>query len=302
MVIVILSISFILILSLIGIYFSNLIIHPKKYSYERTHDIEVEKGRVDDEKFNRLQKEEIYIESPYGYKLHGIFFPRENSKKFIIICHGFTYSLYGSVKYIDIFSKRDFNILIYDNRYHGLSGGKNVSFGYYEKYDLKAWTDWIMNRFGEGAEIGIHGESMGAGIVLQNVVIDPRVKFCIADCGYSDVTILMKHQLKKQYNLHWFPFLITLTSFVTKLRAGWSFKDVSPINNLDKVDTPILFIHGKEDDYVPTYMSNDMYNVKRGVKDIYIAPNSGHVEAYWNNKYEYDKKVGEFLEGVKFKH
>lgn len=286
----------IIILTLVGVYFSGLVIRPKKYAYDETHEIEVKYERVREEEFNKLKKEELYINSPYGYKLHGFFFPKGDSKKFIIICHGFTYSLYGSVKYMDLFLKRDFNILIYDHRYHGLSGGEDVSFGYYEKYDLKAFTDWVINEFGDDSIIGIMGESMGGGTVLQNIAIDSRIKFCIADCPYSDVTELMKYQLKRQYNLQWLPFLIPLASLFTKIRAGWSFKDVSPIKDLDKVYTPVLFMHGAEDDYVPTYMSKEMYKVKRGIKGIYIAPNARHVEAYWNNKKEYDKKVGEFLE------
>ncbi|QGU96896.1 alpha/beta fold hydrolase [Clostridium bovifaecis] len=288
----------IIILTLVGAYFSNLVIRPKKYAYSETYEIEIKYKRIREEEFNKLKKKELYIDSPYGYKLHGFFLPKENSKKFIIICHGFTYSLYGSVKYMDLFIKRDFNVLIYDHRYHGLSGGKNVSFGYYEKYDLKTFADWIIDKFGKDSKIGIMGESMGGGIVLQNVVIDPRIKFCIADCPYSDVTELMKYQLKTQYNLQWLPFLIPLASLFTKIRAGWSFKDVSPIKDLDKVDTPVLFMHGAEDDYVPTYMSWEMYNVKMGMKDIYIAPNAGHVEAYWSNKEDYDKKVGAFLKEI----
>lgn len=281
---------------MIAMYFSNLIIYPKKTDYDETHAIEVKAGRIVDDSFNKLKKEEVYIDSPYGYKLHGIFFPKNGSNKFIIICHGITYSLYGSVKYMDLFSKRDFNILIYDHRYHGLSGGKNVSFGYYEKYDLKSFTDWIVNKFGEDSYIGVMGESMGAGTVLQNIAIDSRIKFCISDCAYSDIKELMKYQLKNQFHLQYLPFLIPLTGLAVKVRAGWNFKNVSPIKDIKDVETPVLFIHGENDDFVPTYMSIDMYKAKKGMKDLYIAPNAGHAEAYLKNKEEYDRKVGEFLE------
>ena len=263
---------------------SNEIIHPKKHVCEEVP--------------TDLSKEEVYIDSPYGYKLHGLFFPNKDSKKFIIICHGFKCCLYTSMKYMHIFFKRGFNVLVYDNRYHGLSGGNDVSFGYFEKYDLKAWTDWIVNRFGNDIIIGTHGESMGGGTVLQNIAIDSRIKFCIADCAYSDVTELMNHQLIQRYKYEWLSFLMPLVSIATKIRSGWSFKEVSPIEELGEIDTPVLFIHGDCDDYVPTHMSRDMYKVKKGIKELYIAPNSRHAGAYCNNMEEYDEKVGEFLERV----
>ena len=53
-----------------------------------------------------------------------------------------------------------------------------------------------------------------------------------------------------------------------------------------------------EDDYVPTAMCNQMNSVKKGYKEIYIAPNAGHVEAYWNNRDEYEEKVDKFLKAI----
>ena len=296
-VLLILSILIIITLFTIGWHFSNIIIYPKVAKYDYTYDNEVEKGKIEVEKFTNLEKQEVYLNSNYGYKLHGFFFPNKDSKKIIILCHGITWSLYGSVKYMDMFLKRGFAIFIYDHRNHGLSGGKNTSYGYYEKFDLQNCTDWRFNKLGENIVVGLHGESMGAGIALQNIAIDKRIKFCIEDCGYSDAQDLFKHRLEKDYNIRKFP-IVKLASKISKMRVGWEFKDVSPITSLPKVEIPILFIHGQEDDYVPTFMCNQMYSVKRGYKEIYIASNTDHAEAYWKNKDEYEKKVDGFLKAI----
>ena len=292
------SILIIIAIFIIGWHFSSIIIHPKVAKYKYTYAYEVEKGKIEEKTFNNLEKQEVYLDSQYGYRIHGYFFPNKDSKKIIILCHGITWSLYGSVKYMDMFLKRGFAVFIYDHRNHGLSGGGDTSFGYYEKFDLKKCTDWLFNKLGNDIIVGLHGESMGAGTVLQNIAIDTRIRFCIDDCGYSDALDLFKHRLEKDYNIRKFP-LVKLASKISKMRIGWDFKDVSPITTLPKIEIPILFIHGQDDDYVPTYMCKQMYSAKKGYKEIYIVPGAGHAEAYWKNKDEYEKKVDGFLKAIK---
>jgi hypothetical protein len=226
-----------------------------------------------------------------------MYIPIEGSDKIVILCHGITFSLYGSVKYVNLFRQRGYSVLMYDHRHHGRSGGENATFGFYEKHDLKAWVDWAKHQCGQNGEIGLHGESYGAATALQYAAMDSGAAFVIADCAFSDLTELLTYHLKHDYGLPAFPFL-QISSFITKLRAGFYYGDVSPIKGLPQVNTPIFFIHGANDDFTPTRMSVDLYKAKQGARKLFLAPNAGHAEAYWNNRQEYDRLVGEFLETV----
>jgi len=297
---IIICVIFILIISIIiytSYHFSNVVTKPITMTSEETYKRELENNNIQKDKWEKLYKEEVTIKSPYGYDIHGLYFPQSNSNKAIIFSHGITWSLFGSVKYMDMFLKRGFSVFIYDHRNHGKSGGSDTSFGFYEKYDLKACADWLFNKIGKNTSIGVHGESMGAATVLQYAAIDSRIKFCIEDCGYSDAVQLFKHRLLREYKIKWFP-IVKLASIMTKIRFGWKFQEVSPIKGLSSLDLPILFIHGDKDDYVPTHMCLDMYNAKKGVKYKYIASNSGHAQSYVNNKVEYEEKVNKFLKDI----
>ena len=278
-------------------FISRLLLSPKKVPYAKTYKLGIQKGEIDDQLFQAKKKEELFIPSYYGYKLHGMLFPVEGSGKVMIIAHGIKWSLFGSFKYVEMFQKRGFNVLLCDHRFHGLSGGSYTSFGYYEKDDIKAWIDYFFTRMGDGVFIGLLGESLGAASALEASKRDSRVKFCIADCAFSDFSSLLRTRLKLDFKLRFYP-IIDLVSFIIKLRHGWSFPEISPIKDLEKTNTPILFIHGKEDRFIPLQMTLDMFKRKIGNKKLYLVPRAGHAEAFNVDPKGYEKKVVDFIKEI----
>lgn len=292
-----LIILIVLVVLLVGmsLYLTLVAIYPHTRKPEETYQLELQDNKFDEAKYQALPKEEFRLRSPYGYDLYGIYIPLDNARKTVVIVHGITYTLFGSVKYMEMFRKRGFNVLMFDNRFHGRSGGKNCTFGYYEKQDLKAMVDWAFERLGPGGKVGTMGESLGAATVLQNVSIDPRLSFVVADCPYSDLIQLFTYRLKEDYHLPPFP-LLKISSWFSHLISGMSYEKVSPIQGVRQVSTPIFFAHGKDDDYIPPQMSVELFNAKQtGIRKLYLAPNARHAQAYWKNPEEYDQKMGEFL-------
>jgi uncharacterized protein len=282
-----------------GYYFFRIAFYPRVFSVDKTLSLELENGRLlEYADIMTWKREEIHIRSPYGYDLFGYFYPLEGSTQTVILTHGITVSLYASMKYMPIFRNRGFNVLIYDNRFHGRSGGEACTFGFYEKHDLKAVVDWVINRFGPDAVIGTHGESLGAAIALQHAAIDPRIAFAIPDCPFSDLDQLFRFRLRAEYHLPPFP-LLPLSGWFTRLLLGFNYRDASPIQHICSVETPILFIHGDQDSYIPTSMSLDMYaQKKRGIRAIYLAKGAKHAEALIIDRSEYHRQVDQFLTSI----
>ena len=54
----------------------------------------------------------------------AIFVPYPHTTRTIVLCHGVTVSLINSVKYMKLFQKLGWNVMLYDHRRHGMSGGK----------------------------------------------------------------------------------------------------------------------------------------------------------------------------------
>ena len=61
-------------------------------------------------------------------------------------------------------------------------------------------------------------------------------------------------------------------------------------------DIPLFLIHGDCDKKVPPQMSVDIYNSKEyGLKTLYLAPESGHKEAFFKNREDYIEKIQTFI-------
>lgn len=273
--------------------------YPILISPEKAYKMEVEKGRLaDPEEYKTWPFREIQVYSPHGYTLYGQYFPLEGSQKTAVLSHGIGYNLYGSIKYMPIFRKRGFNILIYDNRYHGRSGGPNCTYGATENEDLKAVVDWAFSQLGPNGKVGTHGESLGAAISLHHAAIDPRISFAIADCSFSNLRELFKVRIRADYHLPAFPF-VNLAGWLSSYLLGFGLEDASPIFSIPRVTPPVLFIHGQEDHYIPPSMSQDLYDHKlTGVRCLYLVPGAGHANALVTDREEYDRQVGIFLDQI----
>ncbi|MBN2387117.1 MAG: alpha/beta hydrolase [Anaerolineales bacterium] len=275
-----------------GWFWSSRVIEVASVPVEQTYRREVESGKLVEATWEALPRQEVRIASPFGYELFGIFIPVASAKGTVVLSHGVTFSLYGSVKYIDLFRRRGWNVLLYDHRAHGRSGGRYKTYGVYDKYDLKAWVDWACRH---GGRVGVFGESYGAATALQAAPILPDLAFIISDCAFSDLNSLLKDRLWRKFHLPAMP-LLGLASLISRLRAGFYFGQASPRKEIETSRQPILFIHGEFDDYIPTSMAQEMYAAYRGPKMLYIAPGAGHGTSFWSDPQAYDLQVGRFLE------
>jgi fermentation-respiration switch protein FrsA (DUF1100 family) len=275
-------------------YFCNVILYPKTYTPEESLKAEVTSGHLDYDTYQQLSREELIIDSPFGYKLYGLYIANADSNKTVIISHGITRNAIRSLRYISPFYHRGFNILCIEHRNHGRSGGKDTSYGHYEKYDMKAWVDWMYKRDGEICTVGVHGESMGSAIAILHAAIDSRIAFIVADCPYARIADQFAYRLKVEYHLPRFPF-IPIANLMCKLRTGFSFNKAAPLDVISRLQLPVLFIHGEADSYIPPQSSRVMYELKPGVKQLWIAPKSEHAETQPDYPSAYDQHIGGFL-------
>lgn len=284
----------------VGVFFTNMVMFIKKKTDDDIYKRELSEGRFSEDEFAQLDKEVIKIPSPYGYTISGWLLKGWSEKKFIIISHGVTMNKVNSLKYMKIFRKRGWNVIVYDQRRHGETGGTTTSYGHYEKFDLKAVVDWVKNRYGKDITLGIHGESMGAVTTLLYAgMIEDGADFYIADCPFSDFEAQLRYRLKVEFNKFPAIAVMPIASLFLKLRDGYSIKDVSPLSVIKNIHNPILFIHSAKDDYILPEMTKQLYKMKEGRKKLFIAEKGAHAYSFGENQEQYEQIVDDFFEEIR---
>ena len=285
-----------------GLYIFKSTVTRELHDIEKSYTRYVENNLFDEALYNSASKEDITLKSFDGLNLTSTLIMNENpTNKFIILVHGVSICYVGSLKYFDIFYKNGFNVLIVNQRRHGKSEGKYSTYGFYEKYDVNMWIEYLKSRFGNDIILGLHGESMGAGTVMETIPLNDSIKFVIEDCGYSNFHELIGFQITHAYKNRLVrkilrPSLI-FANFFMKTKAKFSMKKIVPIDIVSSTSLPMMFIHGKEDYFVPWYMAVDLYKAKtKGYKELYLVEGAKHAEALEVNKILYEKKIMTFIE------
>ncbi|MCL6573786.1 MAG: alpha/beta hydrolase [Bacillus sp. (in: Bacteria)] len=280
----------------LGLYFTNRLMYMKKKDEELILKREKDAGRFNPDEFESLPKLEVTIPSPFGYMIKTLLVEPHQTNRYIIIAHGVTETKINSIKYVNLFSQRGFNALIYDHRRHGESGGKTTSFGHYEKFDLKTIVDWLKKEKGPNLELGIHGESMGAATMLLYAgLLEDGADFYIADCPFSDFRVQLAYIIKKDFRL--IPeLLLPLGDVLLRFRDKYSIRHVSPISVIENIKHPILFIHSQKDDFILPTMTKDLFAQKKGPKMLYLAENGRHAQSFNENRADYERVIDEFLQ------
>ncbi len=285
-----------------GLYIFKSTVTRELHDIEKSYTRYVENNLFDEALYNSASKEDITLKSFDGLNLTSTLIMNENpTNKFIVLVHGVSICYVGSLKYFDIFYKNGFNVLIVNQRRHGKSEGKYSTYGFYEKYDVNMWIEYLKSRFGNDIILGLHGESMGAGTVMETIPLNDSIKFVIEDCGYSNFYELIGFQITHAYKNRLVrkilrPSLI-FANFFMKTKAKFSMKKIVPIDIVSSTSLPMMFIHGKEDYFVPWYMAVDLYKAKtKGYKELYLVEGAKHAEALEVNKILYEKKIMTFIE------
>jgi len=169
---------------------------------------------------------------------------------------------------------------IVDQRGSGNSEGSVITFGIKEHRDCLSWIDFLLDHFDSDIKIILTGISMGASTVMMAAgkPLPANVIGVLADCGFhsaKDVILSVADSMHLPAGI-----LYPFAKIGAKLFGHFDLEEITPEEAMKNCAIPVLFFHGLDDDYVPSYMSKINYDACQSRKKLILIPGAGHGLCY----------------------
>lgn len=243
--------------------------------------------------------EYVTITSRDGLTLSGRYYHTADGAPLAIGFHGYKSCwLTDFCGGADVAFQMGQNVLLVDERAHGKSQGRTITFGIKERQDLLCWLEYALDRFGHDTKILLYGVSMGGATVLMASGMDlpDNVQGIIADSPYSSpLDIILEVGRQRNYPVNLIkPFVI----LGAKIYGGFDVRETSGAEAVKQAKVPIMIIHGEGDTFVPVEMSRLMQESNPDLITLHTFPDAYHVLSYMVDTPRYRKLVKEFMEKV----
>lgn len=254
-----------------------------------------EKGLVWGEE-NKDKKSPVEIKSG-KYRLVGEYFDFGSDKAVIIIA-GRTECCYYSYYFAKPYKESGYNVLVIDNRAHGLSDGKICSLGYKEYKDITEWAK-MLHGMGNKSVI-LHGICIGASTALFTLTAKDcpdYITAMVSDGMYVNFYESFKNHMteKKKPN---FPITYGVMTHIFFI-SGANVVTDGPLKRMPKMKKPILFMQSKEDTYSMPELAKKLYAACPAEnKKLVYFDHGAHSRIRINDEKGYDDTVKEFLKTV----
>ena len=256
----------------------------------------MKRTRAAAEKLLNTDMETVSILSHDGIALVGHWYPCDDAERIVIAMHGWRSSWcndFGMVA--DFLRENRCSVLFVEQRGQNESGGDYIGFGVTERFDCLDWVEWVIDSKSDELPIYLCGVSMGATTVLMasGLELPENVHGIIADCGFTSPDEIWKHIASD--NLH-------IAYRLRRLIAGNLFDRYNRIAGfnysteeaLRENKTPVLFIHGSDDHFVPVNMTYRNYCACSAPKRLLIVPGADHGMSYLTDTESYQSAVCDF--------
>jgi pimeloyl-ACP methyl ester carboxylesterase len=185
----------------------------------------------------------------------------------VIYLHGIADNRGSAVGVVPRFLARGFNVVTYDSRAHGDSGGVACTYGFLEKQDLRHVIDTLPAR-----PIVLIGTSLGAAVALQAAAIDRRIAAVVSAETFSDLRTVAKERAP----LFFTGPTIDRAFQRAEREAGFSVDAVNPATAAEHITVPVLLLHGAADVDTPPAHSQRVFAALRGPKQLIVVPGAHH--------------------------
>lgn len=243
----------------------------------------------------KLPFENVYFKTEDGVQIKGWFIPNPSSDKTIILMHGWGMNRGDVFKNTYFLHDLGYNLMYFDFRALGESGGTVSSIGYLEVKDLQAAIQFLKDTRPFACEkIGLYGLSMGGMVAICEAAQNPEIKCVVAEASYYSFRRVVSRWAWVHNKVPYFPLMPIVLHYMRRNLAA-NPERYSPKYNIPKIaPRPVFIIHGRYDNLVPAAQAKMLFKCAGEPKEIWLVPGAKHNKCAEVGGYEYKQRLADF--------
>lgn len=219
----------------------------------------------------KLDYEPVEITTNDSARLHGWFFPaRGEAEGTVLHLHGNAGNITGHFQHIAWLPAAGWNVLCFDYRGYGKSGGRVSREGTIA--DAHAALDHLLCRPGvDRQRIVAFGQSLGGAIGIVLTAERPEIRGLAVDGAFDDYRRIANWHVCHN------PLLLVVAWWVPPLLIP---KGHDPIDYVHRIaPRPLFIMHGTDDRVVDPRMARRLYDAAREPKELWLVEGADHYGA-----------------------
>ena len=240
--------------------------------------------------------QEVWFRSLDRTRLRGLWLPGRRDYPTLVLCHGYFKSLAEPLDVGVALNEAGYNVLLFDFRASGRSGGRFTTIGHKETWDVEAAVRFVGERYGRGP-VGVLGISMGAAAAIIAAAQTGEIAALVADSAFAHLEGVMGKKIPEFAPVRWAAPLGWVSVLIGEAMAGARLRRLRPVDHVGRISPrPLLLICGEEDSYIPHEQFGELMEAAGEPKEMWIAPGSDHAVARLDHPQEYMRRLLAFFD------
>ncbi|MBX7151679.1 lysophospholipase [bacterium] len=228
-----------------------------------------------------------------GWFLHSI---TDSNKGTVFVLHGIASCKEAMLPLASKFCRNNYNVVLFDLRTHGESGGEYCTYGYWEKRDVVIVIDSIQSKYPQAAPFAMFGNSLGAAITIQTLAIEPRLTCAVVESPFATLREVTSDYLTRIIKIRWRSFSNAALNEAGSI-AKFPVDEVQPEIAAFSIRQPVLVVHGTKDKHISIEYGKRVYhNLQSPYKEFYEISEGDHYNLMTAGGIEYENKIMSFFD------
>ncbi len=226
-----------------------------------------------------LKYESVYLPVTPEEKIHGWWLPAKSPDAPVLLyLHGNGGNVSSNLPRVQRFHQVGFSVFLIDYRGYGLSQGRFPSErGVYQDAET-AWRYLVEERGVDPKQLYVFGHSLGGAIAIELATRQQQIPGLVVEGTFTSILKMSRYK-----GYRWLPVNWLLTQRFNSLEK------------LPSLNLPIFYIHGTDDLVVPAEMSETLYHLTKGRKELWLIEGARHNDVASIAGETYEKRIWQFL-------